>query len=196
MKEPRVRWTLTSAQELSRRQTEMSALELSAGVLSFCAEQDPHAAHFLKVMNLFRVKVNAQGLMRFEGLQNPFVDQPSWGLGTPSLSRTSASALSSETEASRGLSDPAARTQYSSLDLRANSDASDYPVTPSVHSSNPLASPFGTGLAQIFAQNNAYPIPLDWRLSSTFATASTWSLGLDYDAQDIKPATRSYQSWS
>ncbi|KPI45461.1 uncharacterized protein AB675_383 [Cyphellophora attinorum] len=54
------RWSLTYTQQESRRQLEINALDLSMGVLAYCAEQDVFSAGHLRTVNKFRTVLETQ----------------------------------------------------------------------------------------------------------------------------------------
>jgi hypothetical protein len=198
VQEGRKRWTLTSAQESSRRQVEMNALDLSASVLSFCADQDPPAAHFLKVLNLFTEKVKTEALMGVEGLQYPFADELSRGLVATPTSRGSVSTLSSRAGSLSAPSDATTGTDYSSVygSLQGSGNVNNYVLPSMVNFQDTQAASLGAKPTQNVSHDNNLPIPLDWSLSDMLAPDPTINQPFDCDTQSIDLLTQHGQPWS
>ena len=172
---------MASAQEASHRQIEMDGLELSVGVLLFSAQQEPHAGQFLKIVNVFKEIIQAQGLSEPEQPQNASIDWTNTAL-RPLASYMSSSGSSSEAASSRrwANSDLIISTPSSTFDLGA------YPNTESL--SNPSFSDvqylppqhFNLQLAQTGIQSETYPTPLDWSPSSTFVMDPALDLRINH----------------
>ena len=195
MKESKSRWNLTSAQEASRRQVEMNGLELSVGVLSFCAQQDPYAGHFLKTVSVFKDILEAQGLLEPEQPQNPSFGWMNPGLGRPSVSYMPRSGSSSEAVSSGGLAnlDLTPSTVSSTFDLRAYPSTSSLPIPSYSHIQSASAQQFRSPLAQTGSQRNTYPMPLNWSPSSTFLIDPAMDLRTNHYPEPTNPTTQYYQ---
>ena len=164
------------------------------GVLSFCAQQDSYAGHFLKTVSVFKEIVEAQGLSDPEHTQNPLFGWTNSGLERPSVSYIPRSDSSSEAASSGGLAnlDLTPSTVSSKFDLRA------YPSTSSL--STPLsqiqyapAPQFRSPFAQTGSQINTYPMPFNWSPSSTCIIDPAMDLSTKHYPGPTNPITQHYQ---
>ena len=195
MKGSKARWNLTSAQEASRRQVEMNGLELSVSVLSFCAQQDPYAGHFLKTVSIFKDILEAQGLSEPEQPQNPSFGWTNSGLERPSVSYMPRSGSSSEAASSGGLAnlDLTPSTVSSTFDLQAYPSTSSHSTPSFSHIQYASAQQFTSPLAQTGSQSDTYPMPLNWSPSSTFVIDPAMDLRINHYAGPTNPITQHYQ---
>ena len=172
----------------------MNGLELSVGVLSFCAQQDPDAGHFLNTVSIFKDILEAQGLSQPEHPQNLSFGWTNSGLGMPSVSNMPRSGSSSEAASSGGLAnlDLTPSTVSSTFDLRA------YPSTSSLSTPSfsdiqyTSAQQFRSPLAQAGSQSDTYPTPLDWGPSSTFIMDPAMDLRIHHHPGPINPVTQPF----
>ena len=164
------------------------------GVLSFCAQQDPYASHFLKTVSVFKDILEAQGLSEPGQPQNPSFGWTNSGLGRPSVSYMPRSGSSSEAASSGDLAnlDLTPSTISSTFDLRAYSNASSLsaPFSPIQYAS---AQQFGSPLAQTASQIDTYPVPLDWSPSSTFIIDPAMDLRINHYPGPTNPIAQHYQ---
>ena len=150
-KRSRARWSLTSTQEASRRYVETDALDLSMGVLSYCAEQDSCSAEYLKTVNNFRTVLDAQHISGMTA-GTPFSALRSDTSRSTPLSRTVSSGLSNTGQ----MPASAAMTAqpYSNTSIQAN------PSPPNLYYPSPQQGMAALGRSD--TQSTNYSIPYDW----------------------------------
>ena len=176
----------------------MNGLELSVGVLSFCAQQDSYAHHLLKTVSVFKEIVEAQGLSGLsdpEHTLNPSFGWTNSGLERPSVSYIPWSDSSSEAASSGGLAnlDLTPSTVSSTFDLPAYPSTNSLSTPPLSHTQYTAAPQFRSPFTQTGSQIDTYPMPFNWSPSSTLVIDPAMDLRTNHHPGPTDPITQHYQ---
>lgn len=144
-----MRWNLTSAQEAGRRKVGMDGLELVAGVLSFCAQQDATAGRFLSTVKVLKTLLETHDGPEPKQPEDP----PSWWLNSR-LIRPSEFASRGGPFGAVADSDLTSVTPSSIFGRPTYSSTSSFSASSLHHVQHGFAYPG--------EQINTYPSPFDW----------------------------------